>query len=74
MKKLSPDQFDRAIDRASCPSDHARPRFIIHTPGFYDEGPGYGRGFSTIACSECSEDVARVLTVQYGGWSLRAIG
>jgi hypothetical protein len=71
---LSPADFDRAMDRATCPSAHDRPRFIVHSPGFYEKGPGYGVGCSTIACPACAEDVSAIFAIQYGGSEVRPLG
>lgn len=71
---LSPTDFERAFDRATCPSAHARPRFIVHSPGFFTEGPTFGVGLSTIACPACAEDVSALLTIQYGGAEVRQLG
>lgn len=74
-RQFAPSAFEQLMDRASCPAhNHARPRFIVHSPGFFTKGPSYGVGFSTIACPACAEDVGALVALQYGGSEVRQLG
>lgn len=76
LSKITPEAFEVALDRAVCPAhNHGRHgRAIVHSPGFFDPGPGRGVGCSTTVCAHCVEDVQAVIAARYGGAEVRPVG
>lgn len=72
---LSSEAFDVLLDRVACRGGDHEPAtlHIVHTPGFFDDGPRRGIGCSTLACGACTEPVQRLLQGQYGGSERRAL-
>lgn len=68
------DKFWRAMDRLDEMHGDCNCVVTVHTPGFFDQGDGYGVGTCVSACEQCATIRARNLAEVAGEAHIRRRG